>query len=183
MSILKHSGFRVVQQSSFKRILLLKNVAKSPVCDVIENECATNWPNCMTFKNCSNPFQLKIFRTICVTRAPFPPSLAAVVVSFGHGCCHSQVAGFLKLSRHVGSWQDSQPPYLILSAHVGSLHNEPESGSPFGKRPSWWSFQLTFLALGRVEELGSLLPLGKLFPEECKKTLRVKVNIISLQGF
>ena len=149
----------------------------------MENECATNWPNCMTYQKVFlKPFSAKIFLTMCVARAPFPPSLAAVVVSFGHAWLYSQVLGSPR-SRHVGSKQDAQPPYLLSSAQVGSLLNVSERGFPLGKRPSWWSCQLTFLALGREEELMSVLPLGKLFPEECKNTFWVKVNIFSVQGF
>ena len=179
MSILKHSGFCEEQQSSSKRIIWSYwKVLKSPVCAVMENECATNWPNCMTFEKCSNPFQLKIFLTICVARAPFSPSLAAVVVSFGHAWLNSQVLGSPR-RRHSGSWQDSQPPYLFSSAQVGSLLNVSERGFPFGKRPSWWRCQLTFLALGREEDLVSLLPLGKLFPEECKSEYFLSARLLS----
>ena len=66
--------------------------------------------------------------TICVTRAPFPPSLAAVVLSFGHGWLNSQVLGLL-LCRQVPSVQESQPPNLSSSEQLGSLPSV-ESGAP-----------------------------------------------------
>ena len=81
--------------------------------------------------------------TMCVARAPFPPSLAPVLLSvpFGH--------------RWLNSW-------TLELEQVGSLPRSPIGNFP-NLKTSWWRSQLTFRALGRLD--CSKPPLGVFTPE------------------
>ena len=95
-----------------------------------------------------------LVHTICVTRSPFPPSLAPVLLSvpFGHCWLNS-----------LGSGNGSLGVERFSGGQVGSLPRSSLENFP-NLKTSWWSSQLTFLALGRLDSFKP--PLGVFTPEK-----------------